>query len=32
MVFVAHVDEVDMSAMERAARAVERGAPLLTGS
>ena len=32
MVFVAHVDEVDLRAMERAARAVSRGAPLLTGS
>ncbi|HEY1515999.1 MAG TPA: HAD hydrolase-like protein [Solirubrobacteraceae bacterium] len=32
VVFVAHVDEADMPAMERAARAVERGAPLLTGS
>jgi HAD superfamily hydrolase (TIGR01450 family) len=32
VVFVAHVDEADLSAMERAARAVERGAPLLTGS
>ena len=32
VVFVAHVDEVDLKAMERAARAVTRGAPLLTGS
>ena len=32
MVFVAHVDEADLPSMERAARAVERGAPLLTGS
>ena len=32
VVFVAHVDEVDLSAMDRAARAVSRGAPLLTGS
>ena len=32
VVFVAHVDEADMPKMERAARAVERGAPLLTGS
>jgi HAD superfamily hydrolase (TIGR01450 family) len=32
VVFVAHVDEADLPAMERAARAVERGAPLLTGS
>jgi HAD superfamily hydrolase (TIGR01450 family) len=32
VVFVAHVDEADLAAMERAARAVERGAPLLTGS
>jgi HAD superfamily hydrolase (TIGR01450 family) len=32
VVFVAHVEEADMSAMERAARAVTRGAPLLTGS
>jgi HAD superfamily hydrolase (TIGR01450 family) len=32
VVFVAHVDEVDMSEMERAARAITRGAPLLTGS
>jgi HAD superfamily hydrolase (TIGR01450 family) len=32
VVFVAHVDEVDLATMERAARAVTRGAPLLTGS
>ena len=32
VVFVAHVDEADFESMERAARAVERGAPLLTGS
>ena len=32
VVFVAHVDEVDLAAMEAAARAVSRGAPLLTGS
>ena len=32
VVFVAHVDEADIASMERAARAVERGAPLLTGS
>jgi ribonucleotide monophosphatase NagD (HAD superfamily) len=32
VVFVAHVDEVDLKAMEQAARAVTRGAPLLTGS
>ena len=32
VVFVAHVDEADFKSMERAARAVERGAPLLTGS
>jgi HAD superfamily hydrolase (TIGR01450 family) len=32
VVFVAHVDEVDLSAMERAARAVTGGAPLLAGS
>lgn len=32
VVFVAHVEEADLSEMERAARAVERGAPLLTGS
>jgi HAD superfamily hydrolase (TIGR01450 family) len=32
VVFVAHVDEVDMASLERAARAVTRGAPLLTGS
>jgi HAD superfamily hydrolase (TIGR01450 family) len=31
-VFVAHVDDVDLATMERAARAVSRGAPLLTGS
>ena len=32
VVFVAHVDEADLRDMERAARAVTRGAPLLTGS
>ena len=32
VVFVAHVDEADLTDMERAARAVARGAPLLTGS
>jgi HAD superfamily hydrolase (TIGR01450 family) len=32
VVFVAHVDDVDLADMERAARAVTRGAPLLTGS
>jgi HAD superfamily hydrolase (TIGR01450 family) len=32
VVFVAHVDEVDVREMERAARAITRGAPLLTGS
>jgi ribonucleotide monophosphatase NagD (HAD superfamily) len=32
VVFVAHVDEIDLGAMEQAARAVARGAPLLTGS
>jgi HAD superfamily hydrolase (TIGR01450 family) len=32
VVFVANVDEADLAAMERAARAVSRGAPLLTGS
>ncbi len=32
VVFVAHVDEVDLSAMDHAAHAVSRGAPLLTGS
>lgn len=32
VVFVAHIDEVEMAALERAARAVIRGAPLLTGS
>jgi HAD superfamily hydrolase (TIGR01450 family) len=32
VVFIAHVDEADMPKMERAARAVARGAPLLTGS
>jgi NagD protein len=31
-VFVAHVDDVDLAALERAARAVSRGAPLLTGN
>jgi HAD superfamily hydrolase (TIGR01450 family) len=32
VVFVAHVDDVDLRDMERAARAIARGAPLLTGS
>lgn len=32
LVFVAQVDEVDFGSLERAARAVLRGAPLLTGS
>ncbi len=32
VVFVAHVDDADLHELERAARAVERGAPLLTGS
>jgi len=32
VVFVAHVDAVDLASMEHAARAVSRGAPLLTGS
>ncbi len=32
VVLVAHVDEVDLASLERAARAVTRGAPLLTGS
>jgi HAD superfamily hydrolase (TIGR01450 family) len=32
VVFVAHVDETDIGSLERAARAVSRGAPLLTGS
>jgi HAD superfamily hydrolase (TIGR01450 family) len=32
VVFVAHVGEVDMDTLERAAHAVARGAPLLTGS
>jgi NagD protein len=32
VVFVAHIDEIDMATLERAARAVKRGAPLLTGS
>lgn len=32
VVFVAHVDEIRVAALERAARAVARGAPLLTGS
>jgi HAD superfamily hydrolase (TIGR01450 family) len=31
-VFVAHIDEMEMPTLERAARAVLRGAPLLTGS
>ena len=30
--FVAHRQQVDLDEVERAARAVERGAPLLTGS
>jgi NagD protein len=32
VVFVAHLDEVEMASLERAARAVVRGAPLFTGS
>jgi HAD superfamily hydrolase (TIGR01450 family) len=32
VVFVAHVDEADLRDMERAARAITRGAALLTGS
>ncbi len=32
VVFVAHVDEIDFASIERAARAVSAGAPLLTGS
>ncbi len=32
VVFVAHVDQADMESLERAARAVTRGAPLFTGS
>jgi HAD superfamily hydrolase (TIGR01450 family) len=32
VVFVAHIDDVDLREMERAARAITRGAPLLTGS
>jgi HAD superfamily hydrolase (TIGR01450 family) len=32
VVFVAHVDDVDLAAMERAARAVSRGARLLTAN
>jgi HAD superfamily hydrolase (TIGR01450 family) len=32
VVFVAHLEEVEMAALERAARAVSRGAPLFTGS
>jgi NagD protein len=32
VVFVAHVDEIDFPSLERAARAVTRGARLLTGS
>jgi HAD superfamily hydrolase (TIGR01450 family) len=32
VVFVAHVDQMDMPSLEQAARAVLRGAPLLTGS
>jgi HAD superfamily hydrolase (TIGR01450 family) len=31
-VFVAHLDEVNMVSLERAARAITRGAPLFTGS
>jgi HAD superfamily hydrolase (TIGR01450 family) len=31
-VFVAHLNEIDMAMLERAARAVIRGAPLFTGS
>ena len=31
-VFVAHLNEIDMAMLERAARAVTRGAPLFTGS
>jgi HAD superfamily hydrolase (TIGR01450 family) len=31
-VFVAHPDEISLAALERAARAVTRGAPLFTGS
>jgi NagD protein len=32
VVFVAHVDDIDFPSLERAARAVKRGAALLTGS
>jgi len=32
VVFVAHLDSIEVAALERAARAVLRGAPLLTGS
>jgi HAD superfamily hydrolase (TIGR01450 family) len=32
VVFVAHLEEVEMAELERAARAVTRGAPLFTGS
>ncbi len=32
VVLVTHVDEVSLAALEQAARAVNRGAPLLTGS
>jgi HAD superfamily hydrolase (TIGR01450 family) len=32
VVFIAHVDDVDLRDMERAARAIAGGAPLLTGS
>jgi HAD superfamily hydrolase (TIGR01450 family) len=32
VVFVAHTDDADMASLERAARAVTRGAPLFTGS
>jgi ribonucleotide monophosphatase NagD (HAD superfamily) len=32
VVFVAHVDEIRVASLERAARAVVRGAPLLTAS
>jgi len=32
VVFVTHADEIDLESLERGARAVTRGAPLLTGS
>jgi ribonucleotide monophosphatase NagD (HAD superfamily) len=32
VVFVTHADEIDLASLERGARAVTRGAPLLTGS